>query len=50
MKNIQKQLEADLNIPLADRKQFIRDEVREPPSLARTQRPPINPNPTPFKI
>ena len=28
VKNIQKQLEADLNIVLSDRKQFIRDEVR----------------------
>ena len=27
VKNIQKQLEADLNIVLSDRKQFIRDEV-----------------------
>lgn len=27
VKNIQKQLEADLNITLSDRKQFIRDEV-----------------------
>jgi len=29
VKNIQKQLEADLNISLADRKQFIRDEVEK---------------------
>jgi hypothetical protein len=29
VKNIQKQLEADLNIVLSDRKQFIRDEVRK---------------------
>ena len=28
VKNIQKQLESDLQITLSDRKQFIRDEVR----------------------
>ena len=28
VKNIQKQLESDLDINLSDRKQFIRDEVR----------------------
>ena len=28
VKNIQKQLEGDLGVPMSDRKQFIRDEVR----------------------
>ena len=28
VKNIQKQLEADLGVPMSDRKQFIREEVR----------------------
>jgi len=29
VKNIQKQLEGDLGVPMSDRKQFIRDEVEK---------------------
>jgi hypothetical protein len=37
VKNIQKQLEVDLEISLSDRKAFIREEVR-PPEASATPR------------
>lgn len=44
VKNIQKQLESDLDINLSDRKQFIRDEVRARSSAGTGRFSPARPD------